>query len=141
MSQERTVTTLYRRYASADLVRCALRDHGIELARISVVPDRASGIDDATDFGLFDAVIDDLGLPEADARMYQDAIRRGDFVVSATVPVPDAPRVEEIMCHPEAFADRVSPEHAEAEIRRERDSEATEGASPRPVDLTIPIGR
>lgn len=136
MLQEQNVTAIYRRFTSADLVRQALRDHGIEIARVHVIPDRVSGIDDATDFGLYDSVIRDLDLPEADIRAYQDAVRRGDFVVSATVPTSEVPRVQEIMSHPEAFGDRVDRTEARAEAEAE-DPRLTE----RPLETTFPLGR
>jgi hypothetical protein len=132
---------MYRRFASADLVRLALRDHGIEMDRIHVVPDRASGIDDAADFGLYDAVIHDLDLPEADKRDYQDAVRRGDFIVSARVSSEEVPRVEEIMRHPEAFADRVDQAEFASEIEAEQTASAPGRAEPGPLTNTMPIGR
>ncbi|PZQ51504.1 MAG: hypothetical protein DI556_04935 [Rhodovulum sulfidophilum] len=135
MLQEQNVTAIYRRFTSADLVRQALRDHGIEIARVHVIPDRVTGIDDAADFGLYDSVIRDLDLPEADIRAYQDAVRRGDFVVSATVPSSEVPQVQEIMSHPEAFGDRVD----RVEARAEPEPEDARLATERPVETTFPL--
>ena len=104
MLREQNVTALYRRFASADRVREALRSEGIEIARVHVIPDRVSGVDDARDFRLYDSILADLDLPEEDRRTYQEAIRRGDFVVSVTVDSAEVPRVEEIMRHPEGEA-------------------------------------
>ena len=132
MLREQNVTALYRRFTSADLVREALRTEGISIARIHVIPDRVSGIDDAQDLGLYDSILADLELPEADTRAYQEAVRRGDFVVSVTVDSADVPRVEEIMRHPEAIA--------EASASASAPTEAMPSAA-RPIDATMPMGR
>lgn len=142
MLQEQNVTTIYRQFATADLVRSALIEQGIATARIHVIPDRATDIDTESADGLFDVAIQDLDLPEADTHLYQDAARRGDVIVSARVPVSDVPRVEEIMRQPEVFAEGASAEEVEAELRGERASEAAEHVEPRSADITtMPIGR
>ncbi|TPE49731.1 hypothetical protein [Amaricoccus solimangrovi] len=134
MLREQNVTALYRRFASADLVREALRNEGLANARIHVIPDRVAGIDDAADLGIYDSVLSELDLPEADTRLYQDAIRRGDFVVSVTVEETDVPKVEEIMRHPEAHADRVDP-------ARYAEQPVTPPEEARPIETLTPMGR
>lgn len=133
MLQERNVTAVYDSFESADLVRAALQDEGIEIARVHVVPDRVAGIDDAADLGLYDNVIEGLGLPDADARAYQDAVRRGDFVVSATVDSSHVPRVEEIMRAPETY------ERAAGAVDPVVPTDP--GLEARPLDPPIPVGR
>lgn len=140
MLREQNVTALYRRFESADLVRAALRNDGMELARIHVVPDRVSGIDDATDLKLYDSILADLDLSEADTQTYQDAVRRGDFVVSVTCESSVVPRVEEIMRHPEAIADRVEDGPiADAAQRRTIDDPIPAAAAP--LSAIPPFGR
>lgn len=132
MLKEQNVTALYREFASADHVRTALQNEGIAIARIHVVPDRVAGIDDAADFGLYDSIIGELDLPEADAETYKEAVRRGDYVVSVTVDEADVPRVEEVMRHPEFVTDRVEPP-----ARRE---ELTPEEQERRLDTIPPMG-
>lgn len=133
MLQERNVTAVYDSFETADLVRAALEDEGIELARVHVVPDRVAGIDDAADVGLYDNVIEDLGLPDADAHAYRDAVRRGDFVVSAIVESSHVARVEEIMRDPEAY-ERRGAVAAQGDPTDPR-------AEARPLEPPMPIGR
>lgn len=99
----RTVTAVYRTHAIADLVRTELQSLGVQTGSISVVPDNdvpvtAGGTRDETRY--HDA-LHDMHLPEDDLRSYQNAVRRGDYVVSANVDDDKLDRALEIMRRPE----------------------------------------
>ena len=116
---QRAITAIYRTFAVADLVRNEIADLGVSRGYIHVVPDR----DDQITAGSTrdDAVLHelhDLDLPAEDARTYQQAVRRGDYVVSANVDDDYVERVMEIMRRPEEEAyniDEVEEEYRSAE--------------------------
>ena len=116
---QRAITAIYRTHAVADLVRNEIADLGISRGYIHVVPDR----DDAVAAGSYrdDSVmheLHDLDLPEDDVRTYQQAVRRGDYVVSANVEDDHVERVMEVMRRPEEEAyniDEVEEEYRSAE--------------------------
>ena len=116
---QRAITAIYRTYAVADLVRNEIADLGVSRGYVHVVPDR----DDTVAAGSYrdDSVmheLHDLDLPPEDARIYQQAVRRGDYVVSANVDDDYLDRVMEIMRRPEDEAyniDEVENEYSDAE--------------------------
>ena len=116
---QRAITAIYRTYAVADLVRNEIADLGVSRGYVHVVPDR----DDAVAAGSSrdDSVmheLHDLDLPEDDIRTYQQAVRRGDYVVSANVDDDYVERVMEIMRRPEEEAyniDDVEEEYRDAD--------------------------
>ena len=116
---QRAITAIYRTHAVADLVRNEIADLGISRGYIHVVPDR----DDAVAAGSYrdDSVmheLHDLDLPQDDVRTYQQAVRRGDYVVSANVDDDHVDRVMEVMRRPEEEAyniDEVENEYRDAE--------------------------
>ena len=98
----RAVTAIYRTYAAANMVRDHLVDAGITRSYIDIIPDR----DDQTAAGATrdEHVVDelhDLAIPEDDVRTYQQAVRRGDYVVSASVDDDHLDAAMEIMRRPE----------------------------------------
>jgi len=103
---QRAVTAIYPTPAVADLVRRELEQLGIGRHNITVLPDTAeTGLSTAGTLGVGRDPLDslhDLGLPEEDARTYQQALRNGDYVVSVEVD-DDAhlSHVQEIMRRPE----------------------------------------
>ena len=119
---QKAVTAVYRTHAAADLVRSQLAELGIPRGHVSVVPDDPARPAEGAhrDGSAYERDIHDLHLPEADARSYAEAVRRGDFVVSVNVD-DDAhlPRIKEIMRHPEEAQDLDALEraHAGAEYR------------------------
>ena len=102
----RNVTAIYRTYTTADLVRRELSDLGISSGYIHVIPDaddttatvRATG---TRDEARYSDQLHDLHLPDDDLRMYQQSVRRGDYVVSVEVDEDQVTRVQEIMRRPE----------------------------------------
>lgn len=98
----RAVTAIYRNYAAAQQVRDAIEATGVSASYIDIIPDA----DDRLEAGATrsDDVLDDLhdlNLPEDDIRTYQQAVRRGDFVVSANVDEDEVAAVVEAMRQPE----------------------------------------
>ena len=75
---QRAVTAIYRSPEVADLVQKELEQLGIASRDITVLSGTA-GADGAMDR------LHDLGLPDEDARTYQQALRNGDHVVSVDV--------------------------------------------------------
>ena len=104
----RNVTAVYRTYATADLVRRELNDLGISSGYVHVVPDTedaaTSGATDSRDDDRYSDQLHDLHLPDDDLRMYQQCVRRGDYIVSAEVDQDKVARVQEIMRRPEEEA-------------------------------------
>lgn len=102
----RAVTAIYRNHEVANLVRDEIAGLGIERQHIDIIPDRNDQLE--ADQTRDDSVLDelhDLQLPEEDARTYQQAVRRGDYVVSANVDDDHLDRVMEIMRRPEEMYD------------------------------------
>jgi hypothetical protein len=102
----RNVTAIYRTYAVADLVRRELEAIGISRANIHVIPDREEmvGATGYREDRRWTDLLHDLQLPDEDVRTYQHSVRRGDYVVSATVDDEWVERVQEIMRRPVAEA-------------------------------------
>ena len=103
---QRAVTAIYRTYAVADLVRDEIADLGISRGYIHVVPDRDETVEAGSqrDPDSFNDDLHGLHLPEDEMRTYQQAVRRGDYVVSANVDDDDdalLDRVLDIMRRPE----------------------------------------
>ena len=104
---QNNVTAIYRTFAVADLVRDELSQLGLGVNHVSVVPDRDHPVEpggertSAEHPDYYDR-LHDLHLPEDDMRTYQQAVRNGDYVVSANVD-DDAmlDRVKDIMRRPE----------------------------------------
>ena len=99
----RAVTAIYRTYAAANMVRDHLVDASISRSYIDIIPDT----DDNVAAGTYrdDHVVDelhDLAIPEEDVRTYQQAVRRGDYVVSASVDDDHLDAAMEIMRRPES---------------------------------------
>ena len=84
---QRAVTAIYRTHAVADLVRKELADLGISRGHVSVIPDDPNRpvADAYRDDTQYNDDLHDLHLPESDFRTYQQAVRRGDYVVSVNV--------------------------------------------------------
>ena len=100
---QRVVTAIYRTWAVADLVRSEIADLGVSRGHIHVVPDSDTPVTAGAtrDDHRYSDDLHDLHLPENDLRSYQQAVRRGDYVVSANVDEDHLPRVTEIMRRPE----------------------------------------
>ena len=103
---QRAVTAIYRTYAVADLVRDEIAELGVSRGYIHVVPDRDDGLAEGTsrDDASYNDDLHGLHLPEDEMRTYQQAVRRGDYVVSANVDDGDdamLERILEIMRRPE----------------------------------------
>jgi uncharacterized protein (TIGR02271 family) len=84
---QRAVTAIYRTYAVADLVREEIAGLGVSRGHIHVVPDRDETLETGSTRET-DSYNDDLHalhLPEDELRTYQQAVRRGDYVVSVNV--------------------------------------------------------
>ena len=117
----RAVTAIYRNHATATLVRDEIANLGVAHNDIHVIPDRAEGFEPGTerDVDSFNAELHGLGIPEDDLRGYQNALRRGDHLVSVEVS-DDAhlDRVLEIMRHPEAAdLDALDTEYRDTEYK------------------------
>jgi hypothetical protein len=99
----RTVTAVYRTHAIADLVREELQSLGVQLGSISIVPDRDDPVTPGgtRDDARYNDDLHDLHVPQDDLRSYQNAVRRGDYVVSANVDDDKLDRALEIMRRPE----------------------------------------
>ena len=101
----RAVTAIYRTHATATLVRDEVAALGVSHGDIHVIPDRGEGFEPGTerDMSSFNAELHGLGLPDDELRGYQNALRRGDHLVSVELS-DDAhlDRILEIMRHPEA---------------------------------------
>ena len=98
----RAITAIYRTYAAAQQVRDAITEVGVSSSHVDIIPDT----DDQLEVGSTrdDETLDDLHdlhLPEDDIRTYQQAVRRGDYVVSANVEDDHVERVMEAMRRPE----------------------------------------
>ena len=98
----RAITAIYRTYATAQHVRDAIAEVGVSSSHVDIIPDT----DDQLEAGSTrnDEVLDDLHdlhLPEDDIRTYQQAVKRGDYVVSANVDDDHVERVMEAMRRPE----------------------------------------
>ena len=103
---QRAVTAIYRTYAVADLVRDEIADLGVSRGYIHVVPDRDEAVESGSqrDPDTFNDDLHGLHLPEDELRTYQQAVRRGDYIVSANVDDNDEgtlDRILEIMRRPE----------------------------------------
>lgn len=112
----RMMTAIYRTDEVADLVRQELEQIGIErrhiwvLPETSVVPDTASPTRSTRitqeDLAATLDRLHDLHLPERDTKVYQQAIRSGDHVVSVALDDgADLERIGNIMRRPEAAYD------------------------------------
>lgn len=102
----RIITAVYRSYAVAALVRGELEQIGVPAGDIVVIPDAdepASEERPRENRQLMDAV-SELDLPDSDTRDYQQCVRRGDYVVSATVGSALVEEARKIMRNPEAEA-------------------------------------
>jgi uncharacterized protein (TIGR02271 family) len=102
---QRAVTAIYRTFEVADLVRRELEQLGIAGHNITVLPDggtaSGSAFGTAADGDWSDRLYR-LGLPEEDARTYQQALQNGDYVVSVEVDDDaDLSRIQAIMRRPE----------------------------------------
>jgi hypothetical protein len=113
----RNVTAIYRTYATADLVRRELSELGISSGYIHLIPDTedgaattgatgaaTSGTTGARGDTRYSDQLHDLHLPDDDLRMYQQSVRRGDYVVSVEVDEDQVSRVQQIMRRPETEA-------------------------------------
>ena len=103
---QRAVTAIYRTYAVADLVREEIADLGVSRGYIHVVPDRDETVESGSsrEDDTFNDDLHALHLPEDEMRTYQQAVRRGDYVVSANVDDGDdalLDRILEVMRKPE----------------------------------------
>ncbi len=102
---QRNVTAVYRTHATAELVQRELKELGYSSMSVSVIPDGDHSTDASYDYKDDLDDIHDLHLPEDDVRTYQNAVRRGDYVVSVNVDDEDyLSRVQEIMRRPEQEA-------------------------------------
>lgn len=98
----RAVTAIYRTYATATQVRDAITATGVSSSYVDIIPDTDDRIAEGAyrDDGVLDE-LHDLHLPESDARTYQQAVRRGDYVVSANVDDDEVAAVMAAMSRPE----------------------------------------
>ena len=103
----KAVTAIYRNHATADLVREELTSAGVDRGDIHIVPDDATpmtGETRADDAGWNDE-LHRLHVPESDLKTYQNAARKGDYVVSVDLDGDvDLSRIKEIMRRPEGEA-------------------------------------
>ena len=103
---QRAVTAIYRTHAVADLVRDEIVNLGVSRGYVHVVPDRDETLEAGSerDTDSYNDDLHGLHLPEEEMRTYQQAVRRGDYVVSANVDDDDETmldRILEIMRRPE----------------------------------------
>ena len=119
---QRAVTAIYRTYAVADLVRDEIAELGVSRGYVHVVPDRDETLESGTtrDPDTYNDDLHGLHLPEDEMRTYQQAVSRGDYVVSANVDEGDdamLDRIMEIMRRPEDSydIDALDEEYREAE--------------------------
>ena len=103
---DRVVTAIYRTHAVAKLVRDEIAGLGVSHGSIHIVPDTDTPVTAGStrDDARYNDDLHDLHLPQDDLRTYQNAVRRGDYVVSANVDDDYLARVTEIMRRPEAEA-------------------------------------
>ena len=129
----RAVTAIYRSHATATLVRDEIAELGVGHNDIHVIPDRAEGFEPGTerDVDSFNGELHRLDLPEDDLRGYQNALRRGDHLVSVEVgDEADLDRILEVMRHPEAAdLDALDTESRDAEYRPYSDEAGTAPAA------------
>jgi uncharacterized protein (TIGR02271 family) len=132
---QRAVTAIYPSYATATLVREELEQLGLGRHHVTILPDadvtsrsdRSSGDVEAS----FDQ-LHDLGLPDDDARTYQQALLNGDYVVSVSVDDgTDLSRVQEIMRRPEEAydLDELDTRYSSAEFVPPRDNASLQMAA------------
>lgn len=116
------VTAIYRNHAVADLVRQELEEMHLASGDIHVIPDEADATAAEQDRSRYIDELNDLHLPDADQRTYQQCILRGDYVVSADVDDDDElERIQAVMRRPEEEAynlDVVDTEFGSAEVIR-----------------------
>ena len=105
---ESRITAIYRTPETANLVRDELEHVGVARQRIAVLPQIArlgpADTSSATRADPDGAIggLQDLHLPESDARTYEEALRNGDYVVSVSVDEnTDLDRIQRIMRQPE----------------------------------------
>ena len=103
---QRAVTAIYRTYAVADLVRDEIAQLGVSRGYVHVVPDRDEAVAEGSERETesYNDDLHGLNLPDDEMRTYQQAVRRGDYVVSANVDDGDdgmLDRILEIMRRPE----------------------------------------
>ena len=84
---QRAVTAIYRTHAVAELVRDEIANLGVSKGHIHVVPDQDDGLAPGTqrDESSYSDDLHGLHLPQDELRTYQQAVRRGDYVVSVNV--------------------------------------------------------
>ena len=102
----RNITAIYRTHDVADLVRREIADLGISRSHIHVVPEGADTVSTGSyrDESTYREGLDHLGLPDSDRHTYEQAVRRGDHVVSVRVDdETHLDRIAEIMRRPEAY--------------------------------------
>ena len=94
---QRAVTAIYRTHAVAELVRDEIANLGVSRGHIHVVPDRDETLEPGTtrDEASYNDDLHALHLPQDELRTYQQAARRGDYVVS--VNVDDESHIDGIM--------------------------------------------
>ena len=99
----KAVTAIYRTHATADLVREELTRAGVDAGDIHIIPGEATHADaNHRDEAAWNASLHRLHVPEDDMRTYQNAVRKGDHVVSVDLDGDvDLARVKEIMRRPE----------------------------------------
>ncbi|MGZ3218218.1 YsnF/AvaK domain-containing protein [Paracoccus sp. T5] len=122
-----TVTAIFRTADVADLVRRKLAEVGVPERHIHV----AGGIDRHDD-------VDTLHLPDEDTASYKQAVREGNYVVSAEVEDAQVDAAAEIMRHPEESVDI---DAYEADYRASPDYAATTGIAAGDVrgEQSIPL--
>lgn len=101
---QRAITAIYRTYAVADLVRDEIAELGVSRGHIHVVPDRDETLEPGAsrETDTYNSDLHGLHLPEDELRTYQQAVRRGDYVVSVNVDdEAHLDRIMEIMRRPE----------------------------------------
>ncbi|TNC49111.1 hypothetical protein FHG66_11700, partial [Rubellimicrobium rubrum] len=103
---QRAVTAIYRTAEVADLVRRDLEQLGVGRHNITILPDPTdAGLSTSSDQGYDNGLLDrlhDLGLPDEDARTYQQALQNGDYVVSVDADDnDDLARIQDVMRRPE----------------------------------------
>ena len=120
---QRAVTAIYRTADVAELVRRDLEQLGIAGHNITILPDtNNAGLSTSGDQGYGDDAMErlhDLGLPDEDARTYQQALRNGDYVVSVEVDDDNnLSSVQDIMRRPEDSynIDELDTQYSDAEF-------------------------
>lgn len=113
---QRTITAIYRTHAVANLVRDEVSELGVSGGHITVIPDTDEALAPNTyrdDSDYMDDV-HDLHLDESETRTYQQAVRRGDYVVSVNAEDEFVEPICAIMRRPE---DAYDIDAREAEFR------------------------